>query len=300
MLRIVTDSVASIPKSLVKERDIDVVSLYVHHRGSEYVDAEMDVNVFYAGIADMVNDIPTSSQPSQQSFQQVFESAAEAGDDVLCVFISQLMSGTLQGALRVAKECKQAHPNFNCIMIDSTTNSSEEGFAVLDAADARDAGKGLEECAQAVLNAIRCSRFLFAPESMEFLKAGGRIGAATALLSDLLKIVPILTVADGEAKTFAKTRTRRKAEEHIVQAVREDIESHGLKRIVVQYIGSSAPAEKLARESVEPLVGHSVEVLPVSPVIGVHVGPAIGVTYECEGPLSGKYTGDVNELMFRV
>lgn len=300
MLRIVTDSVASLPEGLAEERNIEVVSLYVHYKGAEYVDAEMDVDDFYAGIADMVSDIPTSSQPSQQLFQDVFEAAGKAGDDVLCIFISQLMSGTLQGALRVAKDCKRRYPDFNCILIDSTTNGSDEAFAVMDAADARDAGKSLEECAQVAAHAIRCSRFLFAPETMEFLKAGGRIGAATALLGNLLKIVPILTVSDGEAKTFAKTRTRKKAEEHMVQALKEDMDVHGLKRITVHYIGSPIPAQKWAHDAVEPAVGHSVSIRPVSPVIGVHVGPAIGVAYECERFLDGKYSGDINDLIFRV
>lgn len=300
LLRIVTDSVSSLPEGIAEERNIEVVSLYVHHKGAEYVDAEMDVDEFYAGIADMVDDIPTSSQPSQQSFQEVFESAARAGDDVLCIFISQLMSGTLQGALRVAKDCKREYPDFNCLLIDSTTNGADEGFVIMDAADARDAGKSLEECAQAAAHAIRCSRFLFAPETMEFLKAGGRIGAATALLGNLLKIVPILTVSDGEAETFSKTRTRTKAEERMVQALKDDMEAHGLKRVVVHYIGSKAPAQKWAHDAIEPLVGHSVPVLPVSPVIGVHVGPAIGVAYECDRFLEGKYSGDIDELIFRV
>lgn len=300
MLRIVTDSVASLPKDLVKERNIEVASLYVHHNGQEYVDADMDVDKFYSGLADMLDNIPTSSQPSQQTFRDIFENAACAGDNVLCIFISQLMSGTLQGAMRAAQDCKLIHPDFRCIFVDSTTNSADEGFAVLDAADARDAGKNLDECALAALLAIKCSRFLFAPETLEFLKAGGRIGAAAALLGNLLQIVPILTVSNGEAKAFAPTRTKKKAAAKMAATLQEDIEAHGLKRVVVHYIGNAEPAQKWAKEVIEPLVGRAVPVLPVSPVIGVHTGPSIGVAYECNSALDGKFSGSITELLFQV
>lgn len=300
MLRIVTDSVASFPDSVKQERHIDIVSLYVNHNGQEFVDAEMDVDAFYAGIADMVNNIPTSSQPSQHAFEQIFEGAAEAGEDVLGIFISQQMSGTFESAVRVAKDCKKKYPDFSCVLIDSSTNGSDEAFVVMDALDVRDAGGGLAECAEAAIAAIRRSRFLFSPETMAFLQAGGRIGKATALLGGLLKIVPILTVSDGEAKQFATVRTRKKALERMEEQLEKDAAEHGLKRVIAHYIGSSEPAKIWAREVIEPFVGHEVPVLPVSPVIGVHVGPAIGMAYECNGPLEGKYSGDINELVFSI
>ena len=70
--------------------------------------------------------------------------------------------------------------------------------------------------------------------------------------------------------------------------------------MVVHYIGSAAPAIKWAREAIEPVVGHAVEVLPVSPVIGVHVGPAVGIAYECERPVPGKLTAPTGELVFSL
>ena len=71
-------------------------------------------------------------------------------------------------------------------------------------------------------------------------------------------------------------------------------------KLQVHYIGSAAPAIKWAREAIEPVVGHAVEVLPVSPVIGVHVGPAVGIAYECERPVPGKLTAPTSELVFSL
>lgn len=298
MIKIVTDSVASIPAEVARERDIEVVSLYVNHEGREYIDATMDVDRFYESIHVMADNPPSSSQPSQHTFDQLFERAAAAGDEVLGVFISSKMSGTFEGAIRSARRCKERFDEFRCALVDSTSNCGDEAFPVLDAADARDAGADLSACTEAVVEGVKSSRFLFVPESLAFLKAGGRIGGAAALLGSLLQITPVLTVADWEATTLAKVRTTKKAMAHMVKVFQEDVAAHGLKRVVVHYIGSAAPALEWAREVIEPLVGRAVEVMPVSPVIGTHVGPAVGIAYECEQPLTGKLTGSTDELVF--
>lgn len=128
---------------------------------------------------------------------------------------------------------------------------------------------------------MESTRFLFTPETLTFLQKGGRIGGAAALLGNLIQLSPVLTVRDGQATTLAKVRTRKKALDKIVQTFKADVEAYGLKRVMVHYIGDKNPAVAWAREVIEPLVGHAVDVLPVSPVIGLHVGPAVGIAYEC-------------------
>lgn len=300
MVKIVTDSVASIPAEVVRNRDIEVVSLYVNREGREYREADMDVAAFYEDIADMIDNPPTSSQPSQHALEEFFGRAAEVGDEVLGIFMSSKMSGTFEGAVRAARAVRERFEQFRCTLVDSTSNCGDEMFAVLDACDARDAGEGLGGCARAATDAVAASRFVFAPESLSFLKAGGRIGGASALLGGLLQISPVLTVADWETSTLAKVRTWKKTLARMADIFKEEIEGFGLKRVVVHYIGSAAPAVKWAREAIEPVVGRAVDVLPVSPVIGVHVGPAVGIAYECECPVPGKLTAPTGELVFSV
>ena len=103
--------------------------------------------------------------------------------------------------------------------------------------------------------------------------------------------MPVLAVRDGSPITYAKVRTRKKALDKIVAAMKADIEEHGLRDVVVHYIGDKAPAVKWAHEVIEPMLGRKVSVLPVSPVVGLHVGPAVGVAYECAHAISGKLTG---------
>ena len=291
MIRIVTDSTASIPKQTAEENDIEVVSMFLNYNGVEYEDATMDVDGFYEDIYDMVTNIPTSSQPSQAELEAVFERAAEAGDEVLGIFMSSVMSGTVDGALRAARSVEARHADFEFRIIDSLSNSFDEAWSVLAAAAARSSGCTLDQCCAVATRTVACTRFLFTPESLRFLKAGGRIGTAASMLGTLLKLCPILTVTDGVTTTFAKVRTHQKALSAIAEKFKDDVEKYGLKSVIVHYIGSSDEARTWARTVIAPICGHDVAVVPVSPVIGLHVGPAVGIAYECKEALPGKLTG---------
>jgi len=298
MIRIVTDSTASIPRALALENDIEVLSLFINYNGEEYEDATMDVDAFYQDIYHMVDSIPTSSQPSQGSVEELFKHIAEAGDDLVGVFMSSRMSGTLNAALQAARRIAARHEGFRFRIVDTMSNSFDEAWAVLAAAAARAKGCTLEQCGEAAAMSAASSRFLFTPESLRFLKAGGRIGNGAALLGTLMKIRPIFTVTDGETATFAKVRTHGKAVKAIVEKFKSDIDEFGLRNVVVHYIGSPDEALKWAREVIEPLCGKPVSVVPVSPVIGLHVGPAVGIAYECEKPLPGRLSFDSPALVY--
>ena len=298
MIRIITDSTASIPRAIAEENDIEVVTLFLNYHGVEYEDATMDVDAFYEDIQKMVDDIPKSSQPSQAQLEDVFERAALAGDEVLGIFMSSRMSGTVEGALRAVRSVAARHADFAFRIIDSTTNSFDEAWPVLAGAAARSIGCTLDKCCEMVEASVRSTRFLFAPESLRFLKAGGRIGSGAALLGSLMRICPIFTVSDGETTTFAKVRTQKKALATIACKFETDIEEFGLKNAIVHYIGSAGPARKWAREVIGPLCGREVPVVPVSPVIGLHVGPAVGIAYECEHVLPGKLSSNYSPLVY--
>lgn len=298
MLRIITDSTASIPKDALARNDVAVASLFVRYDGEEHQETEMDIDGFYDTIAERIDNIPTSSQPSQHFFETYFEQAAAAGDEVLGIFVSSALSGTFEGAIRAARTVKSHNIDFRCVLIDSTSTGGDEGFPVMDALEAREAGSTLEECAAAVENAILCSRILFVPESLAFLKAGGRIGRAAALLGSVIKIVPVICVLDGTPQVVAKVRTMKKAVEEMVRTFASDVECFGLKRVIVQYIGPKTEALERLRQRVEQIAGRAVEVMPVSPVIGVHVGPAVGISYECVRYVQGKLEIQPSELVF--
>lgn len=289
MFRILTDSTSSIPVALRDELGIDTVSLHVHHGAESHEESTMDLDAFYANIADMADDIPTSSQPSPALLEEYFERAAAEGQSVLGVFISSKMSGTFNAVVAAAARIKERYSNFHYALVDSLTNCLELGWPVIDAAEARRAGGSFEACTRIAREALNATRFVFAPENLTFLEKGGRIGHASALLGNLLKISPVLTCQDGFASVIGKVRTQERAKQEMIKTFTHDIRACGLKHVVVHYIGDRAPAEVWAREAVEPLAEREVRVVPASPVIGVHVGPAVGICYECLHAIPGKH-----------
>lgn len=280
-VHVVTDSVASIPASEVRRLDIDVLTLYVNDGVTNQADIDIEQDSFFRRLADVAH-LPTSSQPCLDAFVTTFRAAIEHGSDVVGVFISEKMSGTLQGARLAADMVREQFPDARIELVDAMSNSMQEGYAVLAAAAAAAAGESVERCIDAARDTIRRTRYLFTPSSLEYLRKGGRIGQASALLGQLLQIKPILTVEDGEVQTFAKVRTQSRALAEMARKLADDTAEFGLSRAVVHYIGDREPAERFAEQMVVPITGFEVDVIPVSAVIGVHVGPAVGLVYETE------------------
>ena len=299
MVRVITDSTSSIPVDVRNDLGIEVISLVINRAGRSYVEAETDLDAFYQDIYEMIDDIPTSSQPSQQDVRNVLERIQADGDDVLGIFISSKMSGTFETFLRIAKEIAAEHPGFEFAAIDSMTNCMELGHAVIAGAKAAKEGLDLGDCAAAVEESLHSSRFLFTPESLRFLEKGGRIGKAAALIGGVINITPILTVKDGEAATAAKTRSQKKAMAKIVKLFEEDIAAYGLKNLVVgrPLHRLENPGGEMSEEVINPLVEFKARVVPASPVIGVHVGPAVGIAYECKQRIEGKFTATTLEAV---
>ena len=222
MVRIITYSTSSIPRNIRAELGIEVTSLIINRNGEELVESETDLDAFYKDIYEMADNIPTSSQPPLGKVREVVESIAKAGDEVLGIFISSKMSGTFESFVHTAKEVKNDLPNFRFAAIDSMTNCMEMGWPVIAAAKAAKTGAGLDDCIQATNASLHSTRFVFAPESLLFLQKGGRIGKAAALIGNMISLTPVLTVNDGEASTFSKCRTQKKALAKMLQVLGED------------------------------------------------------------------------------
>ena len=176
MIRIITDSVSSITQEMAAQLDIQVVTLYVNRNGMEYEDATMDLDAFYADIYDMVDDIPTSSQPSQQLLEEVFEDAARAGDQVCGIFISTGLSGAYDGALRAIRAVAARNIGFEWELIDSQSCGFDEAFPVLEAVAARDGGEDLRGVAQAALDAVHAGESDVSAERRAHRRRGGAFG----------------------------------------------------------------------------------------------------------------------------
>jgi DegV family protein with EDD domain len=281
---VVTDSTSYLPESLIGEFGIGVVPLFVNDGGTSVPEADVDLEAFYRRLAE-AKDLPTTAQASVDDLAQSFRAHASKGDNVLGIFISEAMSGTVQAA-RVAAGIIEGEGHSGRVeVLDSRSNSMQMGAAVIAAARAARDGASLDECASAARESMRRSRYLFTPSSLEYLRRGGRIGGASALIGSLLQVRPILTVEAGETQVFARVRTFAKALTTIAEAFSADVEAKGLRSVWVHSIVDRETAERFSAEQIEPIAGREVEVIPVGPVIGLHVGPAVGLVYETEALL---------------
>lgn len=282
---IVCDSTAYLSPQQLADNRIHPVSLWVNDGTEHARELDADFDAFYGRLAD-TRTLPTSSQPSPEEMSQALRAALEDGDgQAVGVFISSKMSGTCESAQLVADMLLAENHGARIEIVDSGSNCMQLGFAVLAAARTSAAGKAIEDCVAAVGETARRTRFLFSPASLEYLRRGGRIGQASALLGSLLQIVPLLTVENGITTTAAKVRTRAKAMSEMATRFAADVEAHGLRDVVVHAIAHVETARHFACEHIEPIAGRTVPVVPIGPVIGLHVGPAVGVAYETERPL---------------
>lgn len=277
-IKIVTDSTSYIPEEYIQKYDIKIVSLNVIMNGVSRREVDIDNKYFYEEMKE-ANEIPKSSQPIPQEMIDVFKEIVESGDSIVGVFISSKMSGTYSSANMIKDMILEDYPNADIHILDSKTNCMQMGFAAIEAARAASEGNTLEQVVSAAEYVFNNSRFLFTPETLEYLKKGGRIGGAAALFGNILQIKPILTVIDGETSVFKKVRTRRKTIDEIVSAVLEDIEANGLGEIIVHHINCEKDGLNLA-QILESKLGRKVGIQSIGPVIGAHVGPgSIGIAY---------------------
>lgn len=276
-VQILTDSTSYIPELTRKELNIRMVSLNLSFGSDSMREIDIDNETFYPMMA--AKGIPTSSQPSVGEMFQEMKSVIEMGDSLCCVFLSSDMSGTVSTAQTVKAMVLEQYENAQIEIVDSRSNCMQLGYAAIIAARAAKAGKSLKEVKEAALDNIKRSRFLFIPDNLEYLRKGGRIGGASALIGNLFKIIPILTVEEGKTTLLKKVRTKNNAVLAMVESMLEDISRYGLGEIVVHHINCLKEALELAK-LIEEKLSVTIEVMDIGPVIGLHVGPgAIGIAY---------------------
>lgn len=278
-IKIIADSTCYLPKEYVDKYKVSIVSLNVLLNGKSYRETDLSNEWFYDEMAKS-EAIPTSSQPSIEDFYNTIEEQVKKGHDIVGIFLSSDMSGTFSTSNLVKNMILENYPNANIVMIDSRSNCMQAGYAILEAAKAAYENKSIDEVISIAKNVIENSRFIFVPDTLEYLKKGGRIGGAAALFGSLLQIRPILTVEDGKTTVFTKVRTKKKAVDKIIDAVLEQNSKTPVKGLIVHHINCENEGQELANRLKEKLELDNIKIQSIGPIIGLHVGPgSIGVAY---------------------
>lgn len=277
-VKVVVDSTSYIPKETLIENDISVVSLNVLLNGKSYREVDLENEFFYKEMNES-KEIPKSSQPSVEEIKEVFTNIAKSGFDIVGIFISSKMSGTYSTAHLVREMVLEEYPETRIELVDSESNCMQMGFSAIQAARAAKRGENIERVVEEAKKVINISKFLFVPDTLKYLKKGGRIGGASALFGTILQIKPILTVQNGETSVYEKVRTKKKAVEVILKKVLDDMTEKGLGEVIVHHINCEEEGLELAKR-LENELKIPVKIQSIGATIGLHVGPgSIGVAY---------------------
>jgi DegV family protein with EDD domain len=268
-VKVVTDSVSDLPPQVVEDLGITVIPLNVRFGEKVYRDGiDLTTEQFYRELV-RSKTLPVTSVPSPGTFAEAYNKLAEETDEILAIILTSKLSGTYEVALQsiglMKRKCRVE-------VVDSQWAVMAEGFIVMAAARAAQAGASLDEVLEVVRANISRVDIRAAFDTLEYLRRGGRIGAAQALLGSMLRINPIIGLKDGVVEPMGRTRSRLKAIDHLYQFVTSysHIEELAVEEadcpedadLLVERLGAKFPKERIYRSK-------------TTPVIGTHTGPGL-------------------------
>ncbi|MGA2158683.1 MAG: DegV family protein [Dehalococcoidia bacterium] len=277
MVKIVTDSTADIPADIVKKLGINIVPLNVIFGTESYRDGvDITPDQFYKRLVESKIH-PTSSAQSPGYFSELFTRLSHETDEILAIVISSKLSATFESATQakalVGDICKIE-------VVDSLETCGGLGLPVIRAAEAAMAGAKLADLVVQAADWCSRSHAYMVFDTLEYLRKGGRIGHAQALLGGLLKITPVLTLRDGVVTPVQRTRSRVQSMDALINLVKS---ANSIESLMLE--------DATTPEDLEALAGRMADLYPrektyrstVSPVIGVHVGPHVLAACFIEG-----------------
>ncbi|MDD5658798.1 MAG: DegV family protein [Actinomycetota bacterium] len=267
---IVTDSSSDIPKDICEKYNITVVPLYVIFGNETYKDNGKDITLkeFYDKIK-VSPVMPTTSQPTPGDFLEAYKELLKSHDSIINIFISKKMSGTIASAELAAKELSGA----DITIIDSEKVHMPCGFIAVRAAELALQGKSKEEILKAIEEYKKKTTVLFIPSTLEYLKRGGRIGRAKALLASLLEIKPILTLHDGEVSPYKNTRRWEQGKQEIINLMKSMIKNPSNLHVFVGDSDMKDEGDKFAAEIKEKFNPKEFIRGDIGCIVGSHLGP---------------------------
>jgi DegV family protein with EDD domain len=277
-IAIVTDSTAYIPKELCEKYKLTItpqVLIWGEQSFRDGVDIQPDE--FYARLK-TEKVMPTTSQVPPATMKSTFESLVDKGFDVLGIFISAKLSGTIQSAMQAKEMMGKAGEKVT--YIDSLTTAMAMGFQVLTVAEAVSDGATFKEAVTLAEKARAQTGVYFAVDTLEFLHRGGRIGGAQRFLGTALNMKPVLAVEDGQVEAIERIRTKNKALDRVLELVKEQTQGKSNIRLATIHAAAEGEARELLERASSELNAVESILTTVSPVVGTHAGPGtVGLAY---------------------
>ena len=268
-VKIVTDSVADLPPQVAKELGIAVVPLNVRFGSEVYRDGiDLTAEQFYDRLVHS-ETLPVTSVPSPGAFAEAYDRLAEETDEILVITLTSKLSGTHEVAVQSVELMKR---KCRVEVVDSQWAVMAQGFIAIAAAKAARDGASLDETMDIARRNISRVDIRGAFDTLEYLKRGGRIGKAAALLGSMLSFNPIIGMKDGEVFPFGRPRSRAKAIDHLYNFAMSYAHIEGL---AIEYATARDEAEMLGERLSAKFPRESIYYSRASPVIGTHTGPSL-------------------------
>lgn len=269
MVKIVTDSVSDISPAIADDLGITVVPLNVVFGSEIYRDGiDLTTDEFYEKLRHS-QTLPTTSTPPLQTFIEVYDRLAEETDEILVITIARKLSATGESALKAIESMDR---KCRVEVLDSQLAIMAEGLLVIKAAKAARDGASLDDILKSAEWDIPRIQTRMAFDTLEYLKRGGRIGKAKALMGSMLKINPILGIRDGEVFPFGQERSRTKAIDRLYEFV---MSYSKIDEMAVEDATTPDEADALVERLVEKYPKERIYRSKFSPVIGTNVGPSV-------------------------
>ncbi|MHB1294266.1 MAG: DegV family protein [Anaerolineae bacterium] len=266
---LVSDSTAVVPQEYIDDGTVHVVPLYMHMGENSLRDCvDITPAQFYERLPHSTV-LPTTSQPSVGDFVDVYRRLAERGvTEIVSVHISAGISGTVNSARLAAEQVE----GITIDIVDVRCASAAHRLTVDAARRALKAGGSLAEAAAAARGVVESQRTVFMVETLEYLYKGGRIGGAAALFGSLLQFKPLLHFRDGKIDGLERVRKSSRALERMADVMLSWVGNEEPMRVLLMEAACAERAEDLLRMLRTKLNVAEAQIVPLSPVIGAHVG----------------------------
>lgn len=280
MIQIITDSSAHLPMEERQKHNIAVVPLKAIFGTTTYRDEVDLTNEQFYKMLPHAKEHPTTSQPSAGEFEQVYKPLLEASKEIVSLHLPSKLSGTYASACAAKQELEQRFQKALPIsIVDTQWISMALGLLVIAAAQAAEAGKSRDQVVATVNALIPKLNLIFVLDTLEYLRRGGRIGGARAMVGTLLNVKPMLEIRGGQVEPLEQPRSRAKALARLLEVLAERSEHKPLHAAVL-HADARQDAEELGQQIRAHYECKEFFIADIGPAIGVHTGPnAVGLAF---------------------
>lgn len=281
---IVSDSSCDLPENYIREEQIKIVSFYISFEDEIYLREGKDISVsgFYHRMSENPESFPKTSMPSVQDYVDAFIGFVKQGIPVLCICLSQKLSGSLQSAVNAKRMVEEQYKDAKIEILDSELATALQGMLVKCAVDMRNSGLSLARTTEELKTIRKTGHIFFTTDDLRYLEHGGRIGKAACVAGTMLKIKPLLQFYNGELGPSELCRGRKKSLVKIADKMSEYVREYVSESDDYYFVtgaGLHIPEYEQFRIFLQERLSsfgyriHAWEDIQIGAAIGVHTGP---------------------------